>query len=162
MKNFLLALLPFLLISCHSEKDNPATNGSTFTEEDRQQIEQQAKDLPLILSNEGWEAYEKHFSKDYQNWSMAGDQVRSREAFLGRVKQWYEAGNRATGSQIKTIDFIPITDDMVMYLHAQTEEFNDPQDSTVVRSRDIRFVSIYKKEAGNWKIFFTGFMDKPK
>ena len=93
---------------------------------------------------------------------MTRDQVRTRKEYLGLVKDWYDAGNRATGSEVETIDFIPVAPDMTLYLHSQREEFNDPNDSTITRTRDIRFVTIYKKEQGQWKNYFTAFMDAPE
>lgn len=144
------------LLSCQKEE-----GVIILTPEDQQAIETLARDLPLILSNEGWEAYESTFSDDYLNWSMARDEVRSREDYLALVKDWYDQGNRATGSTLKTIDFIPLTENAVMYLYALQEEFNDPADSTKTLTRDIRFVATYQKESGSWKNAFTAFMDLP-
>ena len=147
-------IMMVLIIGC--EAPTPTLK---LTDQDKLKIEELARDLPLILTNEGWDAYESNFSQDYQNWSMIGDHVRTRDEFLSLVKQWYDDGNRATGSDIQSIDFIPITPDLTMYLHSQQEEFVDPVDSST-NVRDIRFVSIYKKEEGRWKTHFTGFMDK--
>lgn len=157
--HFYLTLTGLLLFfGC---KQNP-TQTIMLTEADKIEIEQLAKNIPLILSNQGWEAYESKFSQGYRNWSMTRDQVRTRKEYLGLVKDWYDAGNRATGSEVETIDFIPVAPDMTLYLHSQREEFNDPNDSTITRTRDIRFVTIYKKEQGQWKNYFTAFMDAPE
>jgi ketosteroid isomerase-like protein len=150
----LIGILIFII--CFS-----VARGQSFTQQDKNTIEKIAKDLPLILTNEGWDAYQSYFAQDYQNWSMIGDQVRSRNEFLGLVKEWYDGGNRATASEIETIDFIPVGQDMVLYLHAQKEVFNDPQNPDVSRERNIRFTSLYRKEDDGWKVVFTAFMDKP-
>ena len=150
-------ILSGLLISCDQDKEP-----IMLSEEDKQSIETLARDLPLILSNKGWDAYEEKFSKDYQNWSMVSDEVRSRTDFLTLVKKWYDDGNRATGSSLKTIEFIPLDDQNVMYLYALQEQFNESQDSTLTNIRDIRFVATYRKESGIWKNTFTAFMDLPK
>lgn len=155
----LLFAVALLTLSACTTSNKPA---SAFTEQDQAEIEALARDIPLILANDGWEAYQSHFADNYQNWSMAGDQVRSREEYLGMVKTWYEAGNRATGSEITTIGFIPITPDLILYLNAQREIFRNPQDSTRQLVRDIRFVSAYIREDGQWKNSFTAFMDAPE
>ena len=107
--NFNLPLLAFttltilLLVSCDKHKRT-----YNITKNDKQEIERLARDLPLILSDEGWEAYQEKFSNDYMNWSMVSDQVRGREEFLSLVKKWYDEGNRANGTTIKSIDFMPL------------------------------------------------------
>lgn len=145
-----------LMLGC-TEQEEP-----WFTEADRTEIEGSAKELPLVLAEKGWEPYEAHFAKHYNNWPMDRDATRSREEFLALVKTWYEAGNRATASETETIDFIPIAKDMVLYLRSQKEAFNDPGDSTITVVRDMRTVSIHIKEDGRWKSLFTAFMDVPE
>lgn len=142
--------------------DTPNEDSVLLSEADKKEIETLARDIPLILSNQGWDAYEEKFAQGYRNWSMTGDNVRSREAYLGLVKDWYDAGNRATGSEIETIGFVPISKDMTLYLNAQKEVFRNPEDTSTTLTRDIRFVSVYKKEGGEWKNYFTAFMDKPQ
>lgn len=133
----------------------------TITESDRKEIEALKKNIPLILANEGWEAYEKTFSKNYQNWHMLSDEVRTREEYLSLVKQWYDAGNRANDSEVESVAFIPIAKNKVMYLHKQIERFDlvDTEDKV---ARDIRFIGIFIKEEGEWKVDFTAFMDAPQ
>ena len=72
------------LLACQGTVQESDTNSQTISisDEDLKMIEGQAKNLPLILSNEGWDAYESNFSKDYNNWSMVGDKVRSRDEFF--------------------------------------------------------------------------------
>jgi hemolysin-activating ACP:hemolysin acyltransferase len=152
-----LTFLFTLLISCESEQKT-----NSITEADKKAIEKLARDLPMILSNQGWKAYEDKFSKDYTNWSMVSEKVRKREEYLSLVKDWYEKGNRASGSSIKTIDFIPIEENNVMYLYALQEEFTNPHDSTQNIVRNIRFVGNFRKENGSWKNTFTAFIDLPK
>ncbi|WP_430966799.1 hypothetical protein [Spongiimicrobium sp. 2-473A-2-J] len=153
--NICLATM-LLMLGC-AEQPEP-----WFTEADRREIERSAKELPLVLAQEGWAPYEAHFAKHYKNWPMMRDATRSREEFLSLVKTWYEAGNRATASETETIDFIPIAKDMVLYLRSQKEAFNDPKDSTITVVRDMRNVSIHIKEDGRWKSLFTAFMDIPE
>lgn len=155
---FSIIFVVALFQSCDTEKKQEV---SSISEEDKNAIETLARDVPMILSNQGWDAYEATFAQDYINWSMVGDKVRGREEYLGLVKDWYDQGNRATGSTIKSIDFIPVTNDMVLYLYALQERFNDPLDSSKTRIRDIRFVATYTKKDGVWKNAFTAFMDKP-
>ncbi len=146
----------FLLIGC--DKQNKTYQ---ISEKDKKEIENIKTQLPLILANEGWEAYENMFSKNYKNWAMLTDKVRERDEFLPLVKQWYDEGNRAIDSDVQTIDFIPIAEHKVMYLHRQTETFNLMNTEETI-SRAIRFVAIFVREDGQWKVDFTAFMDEPK
>ncbi len=161
-KNNVMQLFGWCLVSLCVLSCNQKQVSTNITQEDKEAIETLARDLPLILSNQGWDAYANTFSDDYVNWSMVGDNVRSREDYLALVKDWYDKGNRATGSTIKPIDFVQISDNTVMYLYALQERFNDPNDSTKTNIRDIRFVATYRKENGVWKNSFTAFMDLPK
>ena len=90
---------------------------------------------------------------------MIGGNVRSRNEYLGLVKQWHEEGNRATASQVEDVEFIPIGHDLVMYLNLQREDFSDG--NLGKSQREMSFVSIYKRIGDEWKLFFTAFMDKP-
>ncbi len=146
-----------VLVSCE-EKNNSTL---LLTDQDKAEIQSLARDIPLVLANEGWEPYEESFTDDYRNWSMVRDKVRFREEYLGLVKDWYDAGNRATASDVKSIEFIPISENMTLYLHSQREEFINPEDSAETLIRDIRFVTIYRKENDRWKLQFTAFMDAP-
>lgn len=148
-------LTVILLLGCAQKEEN-----YTISEEDKKEIEALKKNIPLILANEGWEAYEKTFSKNYQNWHMLGDEVRNREEYLSLVKQWYDAGNRANDSEVESVAFIPIAKNKVMYLHKQIEKF-DLVDTEENVARDIRFIGIFIKEDGEWKVDFTAFMDAP-
>ncbi|SFR34009.1 hypothetical protein SAMN04490243_0765 [Robiginitalea myxolifaciens] len=136
--------------------------GVLITESDKKAIADLARDIPLILSNEGWDAYTNTFTNDYKNWSMIGDKVRERKEYLSLVKDWYDKGNRATESRLNSIGFIPVDSSCVLFLYALREEFNSTNDSSGNNSRDIRFVAIYRKIDGAWKNSFTAFMDMPK
>ncbi len=156
LKILTFASIVILLFGCsESEVDY------IITEADKKEIEALKKNIPLILANEGWEAYEKLFSKNYQNWHMLGNQVRHREEYLSAVKAWYDAGNRANDSEVQSVAFIPIAKNKIMYLHKQIEKFDlvDTEDKV---SRDIRFIGIFVKEDGKWKVDFTAFMDAPQ
>lgn len=131
------------------------------SEQDQKEIEALKKSIPLVLANQGWDTYEKLFSKNYQNWHMLGDQVRNREDYLSAVKQWYNAGNRANDSEIESIAFIPLAKNKVMYLHKQIERFDLVNEKSKTVSRDIRFIGVFIKEDGRWKVDFTAFMDAP-
>ena len=137
------------------------SNTHEISEEDKLEIESLKKNIPLILADEGWEAYEKLFSDNYQNWSMVGNRVRQRDEFLPLVKEWYDAGNRAIGSEVESVGFIPLGEDKVLYLSKQRESFLD-QDTGQETIRDISFVSVFVKERGEWKVDFSAFMDVPK
>lgn len=89
------------------------------------------------------------------------DQPTDREQFLGMVKKWHDEGNRATESKLIPIKYIPIDNNTVIFLNAQQEEFQDETLAQNKKVRDMRFVSIYKKVEGKWKLLFTGFMDNP-
>ena len=155
--------LILFLSGCSSALSQETTQPEILiTESDKKAIENLARDVPMILSNEGWDAYANTFSDDYKNWSMIGDKVRERKEYLGLVKDWYDKGNRATGSSLESIDFIPIDSSNVLYLYALREEFNSSNDSSKDNKRDIRFVAIYRKIDGLWKNSFTAFMDMPK
>lgn len=127
-----------------------------ISERDREEISRIAEELPIILAGQGWEPYEEYFHPDYVNWSMVRDQARSREEFLAAVKAWYDEGNRASGSEVFPIAFVELSPGVVMFLHSQREEFNEDREV-----RDIRFVSIYKKEGDRWLLLATSFMDLP-
>lgn len=160
IKSILLILfLSFYASVSSQEKSQPEIQ---ISESDQKAIENLARDVPLILSNNGWDAYANTFSDDYKNWSMIGDKVRERKEFLGLVKDWYDKGNRATASTLKSIDFIPLDSSNVLYLYALREEFNAGSNSLKENARDIRFVAIYRKVDGKWKNSFTAFMDVPK
>lgn len=151
---FYIIVVSFLVfLSC-----TDAPKQYVISEQDKKEIEALKKNIPLILANEGWEAYEQNFSKDYQNWAMAGDVVRAREEYLSLVKQWYDAGNEAVDSEVESIAFIPIAENKVMYLHKQVETFN-AETANGSTTRDIRFIGIFVKEEGRWKVDFTAFMD---
>ena len=156
LKIFAFTVMTIILFGCAQKVED-----YTISEEDKKEIEALKKNIPLILANEGWEAYEKKFSKNYQNWHMLGNQVRNREDYLFLVKQWYDAGNRANDSEVESIAFIPIAKNKVMYLHKQIERF-DLVDTEEKVSRDIRFIGIFVKEEGEWKVDFTAFMDAPQ
>lgn len=134
--------------------------GYMISQQDKIEIEALKQRIPLLLANEGWEAYESNFSADYQNWHMLSDEVRDRDDFLPLVKQWYEEGNRAIGSEVETVAFIPLTENKVMYLHKQKEAFSMVGRNDTI-FRDIRFISVFIKELGVWKVEFTAFMDAP-
>jgi hypothetical protein len=156
MKNISVVLIVFILFFGCSQKEEVYK----ISEKDKKQIKALKKNIPLILANEGWEAYEKTFSKNYQNWHMLGDEVRNREEYLSLVKQWYDAGNRANDSEVESVAFIPIAKNKVMYLHKQIEKF-DLVDTEENVARDIRFIGIFINEEGKWKVDFTAFMDAP-
>lgn len=151
-----IALTVMLLLDC-----SPKVENYTLSEKDKKEIETLKKNIPLILANQGWEAYEKKFSKNYKNWHMLGDQVRDREEYLSLVKEWYDAGNRPNDSEVESLAFIPIAKNKVMYLHKQIERFDLVEAEQKV-TRDIRFIGIFIKEDGEWKVDFTAFMDAPK
>ncbi|NQZ79055.1 MAG: hypothetical protein HRT61_23500 [Ekhidna sp.] len=155
---FYTILVSFISLSsgCSS-----TSNTHEISEEDKLEIESLKKNIPLILADEGWEAYEKLFSDNYQNWSMVGNRVRQRDEFLPLVKEWYDAGNRAIGSEVESVGFIPLGEDKVLYLSKQRESFLD-QDTGQETIRDISFVSVFVKERGEWKVDFSAFMDVPK
>lgn len=158
MKNFLKYLFvagSIFILGCNT------TESYQITQKDKKEIEALKKSIPLVLANEGWEAYEKIFSKSYQNWHMLGNQVRNRSEYLSLVKQWYDAGNRANDSEIESIAFIPLAKNKVMYLHKQIERFDLVNEKSKTVSRDIRFIGIFIKEDGRWKVDFTAFMDAP-
>ena len=152
--------LATLLFTAGCATQHKRTDLLSISETDKQAIAQLQKDIPLILAEQGWKPYEAVFGKDYQNWQMMRDTMLSREQFLAGVKSWYEDGNRAVGSETETIGFIPLAPDLVMYLHKQVETFDLTRTDETV-ARDIRFVSIFRKEAGEWKVQFTAFMDAP-
>lgn len=156
LKIFAFTVMVIVFFGCTQQ----STENYTISEKDKKEIEALKKNIPLILANEGWEAYEKKFSKNYKNWHMLGDQVRNKEDYLALVKQWYDAGNRANDSEVKSEAFITIAKNKVMYLHKQIERF-DLVDTEVNVSRDIRFIGIFIKEEGEWKVDFTAFMDVP-
>ncbi len=158
MKNNSVVLIVFILLFSCSQKEEVYK----ISEKDKIEIETLKKNIPLILAKQGWEAYEKKFSKNYKNWHMLGDQVRNREEYLSLVKQWYDAGNRANDSEVVSIDFIPIAKNKVMFLHKQIERFDLVDTKEEGASRDIRFIGIFIKEDGEWKVDFTAFMDAPK
>lgn len=157
MKNISVMLIVFTLFFGCSQKEEVYK----ISEKDKKEIEALKKNIPLILANEGWEAYEKIFSKNYQNWHMLGDEVRNREEYLSLVKQWYDTGNRANDSEVESVAFIPIAKNKIMYLHKQIEKF-DLVDTEENVARDIRFIGIFIKEDGEWKVDFTAFMDAPR
>jgi hypothetical protein len=136
----------------------PKSQVYQISEQDKREIKELKQNTPMILANQGWEAYEQLFSEDYQNWSMMDDNVRERDEFLQIVKLWYEAGNRAVDSDVASIAFIPLTDKKVLYLSKQVESFSSEGDEDHI-SRDIRFVSVFVKEKGTWKMDFSAFMD---
>ena len=156
-KTIAVICLTLVIISCNEK----AKEAWTLTEADKQAIEKAKREIPLTLANNGWEAYTKAFTDDYQNWAMLGDAIREREDFFPLVKEWYEAGNRAIGSEVETIGFITVAPKKVLYLHKQTEVFKYVDRVDTV-SRDIRFVTLYEKEGEDWKVRFTAFMDEPK
>lgn len=156
MKKFLKYLFlagSIFILGCNT------TESYQITQKDKKEIETLKRSIPLILANEGWEAYEKMFSKNYQNWHMLGDEVRNREEYLSLVKQWYDAGNRANDSEVESVAFIPLAKNKVMYLHKQIERFDLVNEKNKTISRDIRFIGIFIKEDGRWKVDFTAFMD---
>jgi hypothetical protein len=126
------------------------------SEKDRREISRIAEELPIILAEQGWEPYEEHFHPDYVNWSMVRDRARSRDEFLAAVKTWYDEGNRASGSEVIPVAFVELAPDVVMFLHSQQEQFNEGSEV-----RNIRFVSVYKKEEDRWHLLATSFMDLP-
>ena len=132
----------------------------SISDKDKKEIEALKKSIPLVLANVGWEPYTSLFSKNYKNWSMTTDKVLPREEYLAIVKDWYDAGNRATDSDVTPIDFIPISKNKVLFLHKQIEKF-DLTNETQKTARDIRFIAIVVKEGGKWKLEFTAFMDVP-
>lgn len=155
---FVVSIPVVTCFSCTSLVDRE----ETITSEDVQAIDELARTLPMSLSNEGWKAYESKFSSNYTNWSMLLDTIRTRDEYLSIVKQWYDERNRATDTEMCTLELIPIDANTVLHLKALKEEFNDPANSTATRERDLRFVSIYTREDGEWKTHFTAFMDKPQ
>ena len=158
-KNYSIVILELVIIICLSGcfvKSDPYE----ISEKDKKEIEALKRNIPLVLANEGWEAYEKLFSENYQNWSMMRDKVRQRDEFLPLVKDWCEAGNKAVGSEVESIGFIPLAENKVLYLSKQMESFTN-KNTGEITSRDIRFVSVYVKEEGMWKADFSAFMDAP-
>ena len=159
---FLLGLSMAIFYLMTTACSNEEQNHTTISKRDKDKIRALATDIPLILANQGWEPYEQCFDAEYRNWSMARNNVRSRSEYLGLVKQWYEDGNKATASQVYDVEFIPLSDDLVMYLHVQREDFSN-DDGEDVGFREISFVSIYKRtQDDSWQVYFTGFMDRPQ
>jgi hypothetical protein len=157
-KSFSIAILVLVITCCSCGLAK--SDIYELSEQDKKEIEALKRNIPMVLANEGWEAYEKLFSKNYQNWSMIGDELRQRDEFLLLVKDWYEAGNKAIGSEVESIGFIPLAENKVLYLSKQTESFS-VQNSGESTLRDIRFVSVFVKEEGMWKVDFSAFMDTP-
>ncbi|MBL7472040.1 nuclear transport factor 2 family protein [Robertkochia sediminum] len=153
VKCIALALIATLFTACSGDGEV-----YVISEQDKKEIEALKRSIPLVLAEQGWEAYESLFSENYQNWHMMSDEVRKRDEFLQSVRQWYEAGNRATDSEVASIAFIPLAKNKVMYLHKQVETFDLAHDEEST-SRDIRFLGVFVKEKEEWKVEFTAFMD---
>ena len=164
MKQMITLCMVFCSLGC-SQNDKSSRNVTlmdfTLSEQDKKEIMDLAENIPLILSEEGYGAYEQHFHPDYTNWYMTNDKVSDRADFLARVKQWHDAGNRATKSTIVPIAFIPVDASTVLFLNAQQEVFHNETSQNEANLRDMRFISIYKKVEGHWQLFHTGFINNP-
>lgn len=150
-----MAFVVLLLASC----DPSPGNDPLLTEADKREIEEAKRNVPIQLANEGWEVYESIFPEDYVNWPMDADKIRTRDEFLGRIKKWYDDGNRPVANEVTTIDFVPISNNIVLLLSSQAETFNDPNDSTQRTTIEFRSVNVFKKKNGNWRSHFTAFLE---
>lgn len=107
------------------------------------------KDVALVLANQGFDAYAALFHPEYTNWS-GGDTVLDRQAFLGRVGAWYDAGNRAVSTAIQPVT-IEIMGDLALSRYTQREEFSD---GTAFVGR---FVTLARRHEGRWTLYRTSF-----
>lgn len=116
---------------------------------DREEILALERDVALVLANEGFEAYAARFHPEYTNWS-GGDTVLDRQAYLDRVRTWYDAGHRAVATTIVPIT-IDLIGDVALSRYTLREEFSD-QTAFVGR-----FVSLARRHQGRWTLYRTSF-----
>jgi ketosteroid isomerase-like protein len=116
---------------------------------DREQVLALERDVALVLANEGFDAYAALFHPDYNNWS-GGDSVIGREAFLRRVKAWYDAGNRAVAVEIRPVS-TEIMGDLAYSRYALREDFAD---GTAFVGR---FASLSRRHERRWLLYRTSF-----
>lgn len=104
----------------------------------------QERDVAMVLAREGFDAYEALFAPDFTLW-IDGRSL-SRDEFLSGVKNWYEAGHRATATAQNDAD-AEFFGDLALARYEIRENFND---GTIFRGR---IVSLERCVDGNWRLF---------
>lgn len=117
---------------------------------DREEVLALERDVALVLAQQGFDAYAALFHPDYTNWS-GGDTVLTRQAYLDRVKPWYEAGNRAVATDLRPVT-IEILGDYALSRYRLREDFTD---GTAFVGR---FVSVARRYDGRWTLYRTSFI----
>jgi hypothetical protein len=125
---------------------SPLSAGDPAVE--REQVLALERNVALVLANEGFDAYAALFHPDYTNWG--GDAVLGRQAYLDRVRPWYDAGNRAVATDIHPIS-IEIIGDLAVSRYLLREDFSD---GTAFVGR---FVSLARRDEGRWQLYHTSF-----
>jgi hypothetical protein len=116
---------------------------------DREQVLALEQNVALVLANQGFDAYAALFHPEYTNWS-GGDAVLDRQAYLDRVRPWYDAGNRAVATDIRPIT-VDIMGDLALSRYTLREDFSD---GTAFVGR---FVSLARRQEGRWRLYRTSF-----
>lgn len=154
-----IGLLLFALawVAPATAKEVTAEDAATSNwSQDQREIIELNRWVPLAPKESGYAAYAALFHPDYTNWYMVGDKetLTTREQFLGRVKQWLDAGNYATYSKVVPIS-VEVFGDLAYVRHLQEEHFHHPDKSP---SKFVgHFASLMKKHQGKWTFYRTSF-----
>lgn len=117
--------------------------------DERNTVRSMQRNVAMVLAEQGFEAYSELFHPDYENWANGGRLLKRKE-FLDAVKNWYEAGNRATSTTMQSVS-TEIFGDISLSRYKLREDFNNNESFVGY------FTSVSKKEKGQWKFFRSSF-----
>jgi hypothetical protein len=126
-----------------------STAQASGPEDDRRAVEALEKSYAMVLAEQGFERYEALFHPDYNHWADGGA-LRDRTSFLAAVRDWYQAGNRATAVSMRPIS-TEIIGDLALSRYELREDFNNGESFVG------RFVSLSRRDGDRWLGYRTNF-----
>jgi hypothetical protein len=98
------------------------------TDADRDAILSLAAEVPLVLRDQGFEAYAGLFHPQFSKWFIESGTVRERAEFLADIRHWNDAGNRAVSAELKPVS-LHVDGDVAVLRSVMRERFRDVQGS---------------------------------
>ncbi|MGE0046876.1 MAG: nuclear transport factor 2 family protein [Hyphomonadaceae bacterium] len=102
------------------------------------------RDVALVLTRDGFDAYASLFDPDFSLW-IDGRLV-ARDAYLIGVRAWRAGGAGATATRMSPVS-VEVFEDLALSRYTLREDFNDGTSFVG------RFVSLARREDGRWRLF---------
>ncbi|MFC3094519.1 nuclear transport factor 2 family protein [Alteromonas sediminis] len=155
-KNGLMVYLLLLVCQLTLASENAHLGENTEWDDEQSAIIEVSRWVALAPKEAGFQAYSDLFHPDFTNWYMAGDEksVRGRDEYLSLVKDWLEAGNHATYSEVTPVS-VDVIGDIAYIRQIKEEHFHHPDGPPTMFIG--HFASLMKKYKGKWTFYRTSF-----